>query len=78
MLPFQKEGNGLQGGNTGPKQDQKTSWANSKLCIYTSVSDVKVLFRSPTPFIFVDCNNSPSWADSMHCLPLFLAGVQKL
>lgn len=29
-------------------------WANSRLCI--AVSDVKALFRSPTPFIFVDCN----------------------
>ena len=29
--------------------------ANSKFCI--SMSDVKTLFRSPTPFIFIDCNN---------------------
>ena len=32
----------------------KTSRANSHLWI--SMSDVKVLFRSPTPFSFVDCN----------------------
>lgn len=32
----------------------KTSWANSKLCI--SMSDVKTLFRSPTPFSFVNWN----------------------
>ena len=36
------------------KARPKTSWANSKLCI--SMSDVKMLFRSPTPFSFVDCN----------------------
>ena len=33
-----------------PKDNQE----NSKLCL--SVSGVKVLFRSPTPFSFVDCN----------------------
>ena len=31
----------------------KSSWANFKLCI--SMSDVKVFFRSPTPFILGDC-----------------------
>jgi hypothetical protein len=36
------------------KARAKTSWANSKL--YISMSDVKALFISPTPFIFVDCN----------------------
>ena len=32
----------------------KTNWANSKLCI--SMSLVKMLFRSPTPFSFVYYN----------------------
>ena len=41
-------------GNIGPKQRPKSSCANSKLCI--SMSDVKMLFRSPTPFSFVDYN----------------------
>ena len=36
------------------KARPKPSWANSKLSI--SMSDVKVLFGSPTPFSFVDCN----------------------
>ena len=31
----------------------KTSWSNSKLSV--SKSEVKVLFRSPISFIFVDC-----------------------
>lgn len=32
----------------------KTSWINCKLCV--SMSDVKTLFKSPTPFSFVDCD----------------------
>ena len=32
----------------------KHSWANSKLCM--SMSDVKMLFKSPTLFSFVNCN----------------------
>ena len=32
----------------------KNQFENSKLCI--SMSDVKMFFRSPTPFSFVDCN----------------------
>ena len=45
---------GSMAGKYWTKARLKTSWANSKLCI--SMSDVKVLFRSPTPFSFVDCN----------------------
>lgn len=36
------------------KAKLEIGWANSELCI--SMSDVKVLFRSPTSFIFVECN----------------------
>jgi hypothetical protein len=43
----------------------KTSWKNPQLCI--SMSVVKVLFRSPTPFSFVDCNTRFS-LDWFHCL----------
>jgi hypothetical protein len=37
------------------KPRPKNRWANSKLSI--SMSDVKALFRSATPFWFVDCNS---------------------
>lgn len=36
------------------KTRMKPSWANSKFCI--SMFDVKQVFRSPIPFIFVDYN----------------------
>lgn len=42
------------------KSKLKISWTKSKFCI--SMSDVKVLFRTTTPFNFVDCNTVLSWA----------------
>lgn len=38
------------------KTRRKTSWVNSKLCVFTS--DVKVLFRSPTPLVLLTENHS--------------------
>jgi hypothetical protein len=49
----------------------KTSWANSKLSI--STSDVKVIFRSPTPFCLANDN-------TLHFLglgPLFFSSLQQ-
>jgi hypothetical protein len=34
-------------------------WTKGNPKISISMSDVKVLFRSPTPLSFVDCNKTP-------------------
>ena len=49
------------------QSEVKTMRANSNLCI--STPDVKGLFRSPTPFSFVDTNTllSHAMAVSIHC-----------
>jgi hypothetical protein len=47
----------------------KTSWANSKLCI--SMPDVKMVFRSPTPFSFVDCYTTLSLCVVPHPISSF-------
>jgi hypothetical protein len=44
----------------------KTSLPNSNLCIF--MSDVKVLFRTPTPSSFLDCNTILSLG--LHLLPV--------
>jgi hypothetical protein len=47
------------------KERPKASRANFKFCI--SMSDIKMLLISPTPFSFVDCNKLLSLSVSIPC-----------
>lgn len=52
------------------KTNLKTSWGNSK--VWISTTDVKALFRSPTPFSFVDCSTLLSLGLLPHPVSRFL------